>query len=117
MYRFLLEHPVQVAAHLEAAVGHNTLDEQVGRLDDERLQKEDASKGCAGRHTRQLKVARTREDDTTLNEMVCNEGVQYARSARVEDDGIDGRWDGPLHKGMRRFAPCERVPAMRKRGK
>ena len=74
------------AANLEAAVRDCALDEQIGRLDGERLKEEDATKSCPCRRTRHLEVARAREDDAALHDVVGDEGVKRARSRRAEDD-------------------------------
>ena len=57
-------------ANLEAAVRDCALDEQIGRLHDERLQKVHATQCCRGCRTRHLEVARAREDDAALHDVV-----------------------------------------------
>ena len=61
------------AAHLEAAVRDRALDEQAGRLDRERLQKVHATQCRRRCCTRHLEVARAREDDAALHDVVGDE--------------------------------------------
>ena len=96
MHRRVLEARSQrrplAAAHLEAAVERRALDEQPGRLDGERLQEEDAraapraQRRRAAARARDLEVARAREDDAALHDVVGDERVQRARGGRAEDD-------------------------------
>ena len=64
------------AAHLEAAVRDCTLDHKTGCLDGKWQQKVDIMQ-ChrADRSTRHLKVARAREDDAALHDVVGDESV------------------------------------------
>ena len=73
-------------ANLEVAVRDCAIDEQIGRLHGERLQKVHATQCCRGCRTRHLEVARAREDDAALHDVVGDEGVKRARSRRAEDD-------------------------------
>ena len=78
------------AANLEAAVRDGALDEQIGRLDGERLHKVHATQSCCRRRTRHLEVARARKDDAALHDVVGDEGVKRARGRRAEDNGAIG---------------------------
>ena len=74
------------AAHLEAAVRDRDLDEETGRLDGERQQQVHAKQSRrSDRSTRHLEVARAREDDAALHDVVGNERVQRARGGRLDN--------------------------------
>ena len=62
-------------ANLEAAVRGCALDEQIGRLHGERLQKVHATQCCRSRCTRHLEVARAREDDPAVQHMIADQRV------------------------------------------
>jgi hypothetical protein len=78
---------VLAAAHLDAAVGQRVLDEQIRYLDGKRLKEVHATQCSCSYCTCHLEVARTREDDAALHNVVGHEGVQRSRSGRAEDDG------------------------------
>jgi hypothetical protein len=73
-------------ANLEAAVKDRALDQQIGRLDGERLKEEDAVQCRSGSSTRHLEVPRAREDDAALHDVVSHDGVKLACGGRTEDD-------------------------------
>ena len=66
------------AAHLEATVAHRALDDQAGRLDGKRLKEVHVTKGRGACRTCHLEVARAREDDAALNDVVFDEHVKCA---------------------------------------
>ena len=76
------------AAHLEAPVKDRAIDEHARRLDGERLQEENAAKRrrCPDRSARHLEVARAREDDAALHDVVAYEWEQRACSWRADDE-------------------------------
>ena len=73
-------------ANLEAAVKDRALDEQIGRLDGERLKEEDAVQCRSESSTRHLEVPRAWEDDAALHDVVSHDGVKLAFGGRTEDN-------------------------------
>ena len=76
------------APHLEPARSHRALD-HIGRLHRKGLQEEDAVQRLARRRrsrrrARHLEVARAREDDAALRDVVGDERVQRAGDGRAE---------------------------------
>ena len=85
-------------ANLEAAVRDCAIDEQIGRLHGERLQKVHATQCCRGCRTRLLEVACAREDDAALNDVGGDESVKPACGGRTEDTAAVRRGQGALRK-------------------
>ena len=80
-------HSVGLAAgHLKAAVRDRALNQQTRRLDGKRLQEEDAMQCRRRCSTRHLEVARAREDDAALHDVVGDEGVKQACGGGAEYD-------------------------------
>ena len=62
--------------NLEAAVKDRALNEQISRLDGERLKEEDAVQRRSGSSTCHLEVPRAREYDATLHDVVGDDDVK-----------------------------------------
>ena len=105
-------------ANLEAAVKDRALDEQIRRLDGERLKEEDAVQCRTDSSTRHLEVRRAWEDDAALHDVVGHDGVKLACGGRAEDDTAVRRGQSVPRQRVRRVAPREQastVPEQRHR--
>ena len=93
------------AVDLEAAIRDRALDELTRRLDGKRLQEEDTAQTCRCRRTRHLEVARAREDDAALHDVVGDEGVKRTGGGRAQDDAAVRRGQAALRKWVWLVAP------------
>ena len=94
MHRRLNRRRVRTAAHLEAAVlRHGALDEEIGHLDGEGLQEEDAVQRLGARRSApKLEVPRAREDDAPLHDVIGHQLKELARNRRSEQARRAVRW-------------------------
>ena len=109
------------AADLKPTARDGTLDLQASRLDGKRLQEEDrlqrrGSRGhCAPCSTCELQIARPREDDAGVHDVIRHEGVHGASDRRAQQSCATRRRHVQLSKWVWRHPPQEGTPSVPER--